>query len=189
MELERREQGAGLANRPARCCWWRKQVLSTLTPQSGLVQWSTGRFEGILGPCSRHYREYHLNDWHHTAFISAMILKENMKVLDIPFWSYFSWKKKKNCVPYKRGHFSPGSDQELWLSGPIGVWLAITACWLAPWAVHLCVCIYVCVLSPDPNKSLPDYYLRKEKKCQCYQTCLVGNQLRVKRPYFLIKWV
>lgn len=101
----------------------------------------------------------------------------------------FFLKKKKNCVPYKRGHFSPGSDQELWLSGPIGVWLAITACWLAPWAVHLCVCIYVCVLSPDPNKSLPDYYLRKEKKCQCYQTCLVGNQLRVKRPYFLIKWV
>lgn len=181
MELERREQGAGLANRPARCCWWRKQVLSTLTPQSGLVQWSTGRFEGILGPCSRHYREYHLNGWHHTAFISAMILKENMKILDVPFWSYFSWKKK-NCIPYKHGHFSPGSDQELWLSSPIGVWLAITACWLALWAVYLCVCIYVCVLSPDPNKSLPDYYLRKEKKCQCYQTCLVGNQLRVKRP-------
>ena len=29
----------------------------------------------------------------HTAFIRAMILKGSMKILDVPFWSYFSWEK------------------------------------------------------------------------------------------------
>ena len=127
-------------NRPGRFCWWRKQVLSTLTPQSGWVQWTTGRFEGILGPCSR---QHHLNGWHHTAFISATILTGNTKILDVPFGHIFLGKK--NCFPYKHGHFSPGSDRELWLSDPVRVWLPIAACWLAPWAVYLCVCVCVCL--------------------------------------------
>ena len=53
--------------------------------------------------------------------------------------------------------------------------------------VCVCVCVFMCMCCHLILTSL--FLIKKENKCQCYQTCLVGNQLRVKKPYFLIKWV
>ena len=129
-------------NRPGRFCWWRKQVLSTLTPQSGWVQWTTGRFEGILGPCSR---QHHLNGWHHTAFISATILTGNTKILDVPFWSYFSWKKKIVS------HISMGISHQVqtvscdWAIPSECGCLSLHADWHPGQCTCVCVCVCVCV--------------------------------------------
>ena len=142
MELERREQGAGLADRPGRFRWWRTWVLSTLTPQSGWVQWTTGSFEGILGPCSRHYREYHLNGWPHCLYQGYYFKREHENFRCSLLVIFFLGK---NCILYKHGHFSPGSDWDLRRSHPIRVWLAVAACWLAPRAVYLCVCVFMCM--------------------------------------------
>lgn len=62
--------------------WASKQAWEALLVQeSAWVRWTTAQVGGYLGSCSRHYREYHLNGWHHIAFISGMILKGNPKGL------------------------------------------------------------------------------------------------------------
>ena len=108
-----------------------------------------------------------------------------------PFWSYFSWKKKIVS------HISMGISHQVqtvscdWAIPSECGCLSLHADWHPGQCtcVCVCVCVFMCMCCHLILTSLFLIIIKKEKKCQCYQTCLVGNQLRVKKPYFLIKWV
>lgn len=59
------------------------------------------------------------------TFINGIVLKGNAKSLDVPFWSYFSWKKIVLC---DHGTFSPDLDGDLWPRNSILVRLVTFSC-------------------------------------------------------------